>query len=273
MLSYADMLRQYAEVSGKRRRLILALPVLTPRLSSYWLDLVTSVPASVARPLIDGLRHDLPADDAEIRRLIPLPLHTYRQAVTDALQAEREAPLPVRWTEGALAFRGYNPDVSYYPKGSEVRTEIDAPPDAVWALVTSIGGDRGYYYANFLWRVRGLLDRIVGGVGMRRGRRHPHELRTGDVLDFWRVVGIEPKKHLTLVAEMKVPGAACLEFEIIERSPSASTLVTAARFHPAGLSGLLYWYALLPVHNRIFNGMPRAIARRAERRAQGRSSS
>lgn len=270
-LSYAELLHQFAEVTGKRC-LILPLPVLTPRLSSYWLDLVTSVPASVARPLIDGLRHDLPADDAEIRRLIPLRLHTYREAVTAALQAEREAPLPVRWTEGALAFRGYNPDVSYYPKGSEVRTEINAPADTVWALIASIGGNRGYYYANFLWRLRGLLDRLVGGVGMRRGRRHPRELRPGDAVDFWRVVGVEQKRRLTLVAEMMLPGAASLEFEIIERSPDTCILITAARFHPAGLPGLLYWYALLPVHNRIFNGMPRAIARRAERRAQGHSS-
>jgi uncharacterized protein YbjT (DUF2867 family) len=267
MLSYGELLRQFAEVTGKRR-LIIPLPVLTPRLSSYWLGLVTSVPASVARPLIDGLRHDLPADDAEIRRLIPLRLHTYREAVVAALDAERAAPLPARWTEGALAFRGYDPDVSYYPKGSEVRTEIDAPPEKVWALVSSVGGNRGYYYANFLWRLRGLLDRMVGGVGMRRGRRHPRELRPGDVIDFWRVVGIEPKRRLTLVAEMKVPGAASLEFEVIERSPDTCTLVTASRFHPAGLPGLLYWYALLPVHNRIFNGMPRAIARHAERQAK-----
>ncbi|MBE0609447.1 MAG: DUF2867 domain-containing protein [Dehalococcoidia bacterium] len=266
MLSYADLLRQFAEVTGKRR-LILPLPVLTPRLSSYWLDLVTSVPASVARPLIDGLRHDLPADDGEMRRLIPIRLHTYREAVTAALHAERVAPLPVRWTEGALAFRGYNPDVSYYPKGSEVRTEIDAPADTVWALISSIGGNRGYYYANFLWRARGLLDRIVGGVGMRRGRRHPRELRRGDAVDFWRVVGVEPKKRLTLVAEMKLPGAASLEFEIVERSPDTCTLISSARFHPAGLPGLLYWYVLLPVHNRIFSGMPRAIASRAERRS------
>src|SRR5690606_20157210 len=117
LLSYADLLRQFGEVTGKRP-FIVVLPVLTPRLSSYWLDLVTTVPASVARPLIDGLRHDLPADDAEARRLIPVQLHTYREAVRAALREERTAPMPVRWTEGALAFRGYNPDVSFYSKSS-----------------------------------------------------------------------------------------------------------------------------------------------------------
>jgi uncharacterized protein YbjT (DUF2867 family) len=268
MLSYADALRQFAEVTGKRR-LIVPLPVLTPRLSSYWLDLVTSVPASVARPLVDGLQYDLPADDAAIRRLIPLPLLTYRESVTAALKAERAAPLPVRWTEGSLAFRGYNPDIAYYPKGSEVRTEIDAPAETVWPLIESIGGKRGYYYANFLWRLRGLLDRVVGGVGMRRGRRNPREVRPGDALDFWRVVGVEQYKRLTLVAEMKLPGVASLEFELSERSPDTSTLVVTARFHPAGVPGLLYWYALHPAHARIFSGMSRAIARRAEQRATG----
>ena len=267
LLSYADLIRQFGEVTGKRP-VIIVLPVLTPRLSSYWLDFVTSVPASVARPLIDGLRHDLPADDSDIRRLIPIELHTYREAVGAALRQERSAPVPVRWTEGALAFRGYNPDVSYYSKGSEVRTEVDASAERVWSLVASIGGRRGYYYANFFWRLRGFLDRIVGGVGMRRGRRDPHKVRPGDAIDFWRVVAAEPGKRLTLVAEMKVPGAAALEFDVIERSPDTCTLVSSARFHPAGLPGLLYWYALFPVHQLIFAGMPRAIARRAERRSQ-----
>ena len=267
LLSYADLLRQFGEVAGKRP-VIITLPVLTPRLSSYWLDLVTSVPASVARPLIDGLRHDLPAEDGEIRRLIPIKLHTYREAVRAALREERTAQVPVRWTEGALAFRGWNSDVSYYSKGSEVRTEVDASAESVWDVVVSIGGRRGYYYANFFWRLRGLLDRIVGGVGMRRGRRDPHKVRPGDAIDFWRVVAAEPGKRLTLVAEMKVPGAASLEFDVIERSSNTCTLVSSARFHPAGLPGLLYWYALFPVHHLIFAGMPKAIARRAERRVR-----
>ncbi|TAJ17130.1 MAG: SDR family oxidoreductase [Dehalococcoidia bacterium] len=262
-LSYAELLRQFAQVTGKRCH-IIPLPVLTPRLSSYWLDLVTSVPASVVRPLIDGLRHDLPADDAEIRRLLPIALHTYREAVETALREERLAPLPSRWTEGALAFRGYNPDVSFYSKGARVQTPVHAPAERVWELIASIGGNRGYYYADVLWRLRGLLDRCVGGVGMRRGRRHPQDIRAGDAVDFWRVVEVDPGKRLTLVAEMKVPGAAALEFEVIPSGDDACTLVTSARFHPAGLPGLLYWYLLLPIHNQIFDGMPAAMRRAAE---------
>ncbi len=271
LLTYAELLRQFAEVTGKRTY-IIPLPVLTPRLSSYWLDLVTSVPASVVRPLIDGLRHDLPADDAAIRRLVPIRLRTYREAVIAALEEERAAPLPIRWTEGALAFRGYNPDVSFYSKGAQVRTAVNAPSERVWELVASIGGERGYYYADILWRLRGLLDRCVGGVGMRRGRRHPRDIRSGDAVDFWRVVEVDPGKRLTLVAEMKVPGAGALEFEVIAGTPTTCTLFTAARFHPAGLPGLLYWYLLLPVQDRIFSGMPRAIADHAARAVQAQAS-
>ncbi|MEO9256565.1 MAG: DUF2867 domain-containing protein, partial [Tepidiformaceae bacterium] len=197
-LRYDQLITQFGAAVGKKR-LIIPLPVLTPRLSSYWLDLVTSVPASVARPLIDGLKEDLLANDAAIRVVIPIPLATYREAIDAALRHERELALPARWTEGALAFRGYDPSVSYYSKGARTELHTDVPSAVVWAAVQSIGGKRGYYYANSLWRLRGLLDRIVGGVGMRRGRRHPTELRIGDAVDFWRVVAIEPGTRLTLV--------------------------------------------------------------------------
>lgn len=262
ILRYDQLITQFGAAIGKKR-LIIPLPVLTPRLSSYWLDLVTSVPASVARPLIDGLKEDLLANDAAIRALIPIPLDTYRAAIEAAFRTERELPLPARWTEGALAFRGYDSSVSYYSKGARTELHTDMAPEVVWAAVQGIGGRRGYYYANYLWRLRGLLDRIVGGVGMRRGRRHPTELRVGDAVDFWRVVAIEPGTRLTLVAEMKVPGSAVLEFEVVPDGSSGSQLVTTARFHPSGLPGLLYWYSLLPVHNRIFENMPRGLLKYA----------
>ena len=262
-LTYADMLRQFAAVTGKRR-LIIPVPVLTPRLSSYWLGLVTAVPAAVARPLIDGLRHDLIPDDRAIRAVLRIPLRTYREAVVAALEQERSLSVPARWTEGALAFRGYNPEVSYYSKGE--RTEFDARASAenLWKVVSSMGGDTGYYYANVLWRLRGLMDRLVGGPGMRRGRRHPAEVRVGDTLDFWRVAAVEPGRRLTLLAEMRLPGTAVLEFEVVPRDLNSSCLVTTARFHPSGVLGLLYWKALAFAHNRIFRGMPRAMVRRAE---------
>lgn len=263
-LSYEEMIAQFAAAVGKRRW-VIPVPVLTPRLSSYWLDLVTSVPASVARPLIDGLRHDLLADDAPLRELIPIPLHTYREAIEAALRTERELPLPARWTEGSLAFRGYDPAVSYYSKGTRTELSASVSPSAAWNAVCRIGGEQGYHYADFLWRLRGLLDRVVGGVGMRRGRRHPTDLRPGDAIDFWRVVALEPGRRLTLVAEMKLPGSAVLEFEVIPEGEKNCRLVTTSRYNPSGFFGLLYWYALLPAHNRIFEGMPRGILRYARR--------
>lgn len=262
VLTYAEMLKGFGRETGKRA-VIVPLPVLTPRLSSYWLGLVTAVPASVARPLIDGLRHDLLGDDSAIREVLPIPLHSYTEAIRAALDQERALSVPARWTEGALVFRRYNPEVSYYSKGERSEISSLAPPGSTWKVVSSIGGDTGWYYANSLWRLRGLLDRLVGGPGMRRGRRHPAELRIGDTLDFWRVVAIEPGRRLTLLAEMRLPGTAILEFEVSGDGPG-SRLVTTARFHPAGLPGLLYWQLLVPVHKQIFTRMPRAMARRAE---------
>jgi uncharacterized protein YbjT (DUF2867 family) len=261
-LTYGQMLSTFAEVTGKRR-LIIPVPVLTPRLSSYWLGLVTAVPAPVARPLIDGLRHDLIPDDRAIRDLIPLPLHSYREAIVAALEQERSLAVPARWTEGALAFRGFNPEVSYYSKGERTEVEAEASAENLWRVVASIGGDTGYYFANPLWRLRGLMDRLAGGPGLRRGRRHPSDVRVGDTLDFWRVVSLEPGRRLTLLAEMRLPGAAVLEFEILP-GDRTSRLVMTARFHPAGLPGLLYWYALAVAHRQIFRRMPAAMARRAE---------
>jgi uncharacterized protein YbjT (DUF2867 family) len=231
-LSYEEMLQGFARLVGRRLR-IVPVPVLSPRLSSYWLDFVTAVPASVARPLVDGLRHDLLADDAEIRRLIPIELRGYREAAEAALEGERTQRVPARWTEGALRFRAGRQDVSFYSKRAGV------------------------------WRLRGILDRLLGGAGMRRGRRHPTELRVGDALDFWRVVAIDPGHRLTLFAEMKLPGAAVLEFTV-EKRGGASTLHTDARFHPAGVLGLLYWYALTPIHGPLFAGQTRRLCRRAE---------
>ncbi len=265
-LTYEELLRQFARVVG-RPLAIVPLPVLTPRLSSYWLDLVTAVPARIARPLIDGLRHDLIADDPEpLRRLIPLALQTYEQATRDALAAEEADSVPIRWTEGAFRYRQERHDISWYSKTARFNADSAATPERSWEQITSIGADRGWYYATWLWRLRGLVDRLGGGVGMRRGRRHPHELRVGDPLDFWRVAAVEPGRRLTLLAEMRLPGSAVLELAVEPRS-TGSRVSVEAHFHPAGVSGLLYWYALWPVHRPIFSGLARAVARRAERAA------
>ncbi len=260
-LTYEEMLRQFASIVGRRLR-IIPVPLLSPRLSSYWLDFVTAVPASVARPLVDGLHHDLLADDAEIRRLIPLELRNYEDAVRAALEEERAQRVPARWTEGALPFRAGRPDISFYSKRAGAERASTAPPDVLWSSVLRVGGDEGWY-AGWLWQLRGLLDRLLGGAGMRRGRRHPAELRVGDALDFWRVAAVEPGRRLTLLAEMKLPGAAVLEFTVEERD-GGSKLRTDARFHPAGMLGLLYWYALTPVHGPLFAGQTRRLCMSAE---------
>jgi uncharacterized protein YbjT (DUF2867 family) len=265
-LTYEQLLRRFATVVDKRL-VIIPVPVLSPRLSSYWLDLVTAVPASVARPLVDGLKHDLLATNAdELRQAIPLRLHTYEEAARAALEAEAAAEVPARWTEGAFAFRRERHDLAFYSKSARAEARSAAPASALWDEVAAIGGERGWYYLNPLWRLRGLLDRLVGGVGMRRGRRDPRDLRVGDPLDFWRVVAVEPGHQLTLVAEMRLPGAAILEL-LTEPEQAGSKVVVVAHFHPAGVVGLLYWYALWWIHRRVFAGLARAIAERAARAA------
>ena len=264
VVRYQDLLTRFAHVVNRRVR-IIPVPVLSPRLSSYWLDLVTAVPSSIARPLIDGLKHDLIIDPgADLGTLIPIELHTYEEAVQAALDAERRARLPARWTEGSFAMRDYRADVSFYSRGERVERICEAPPDAAWRAVSSIGGANGWYYADLLWNLRGLLDRLIGGTGRRRGRRHPTQLRVGDALDFWRVAGIQPGRRLTLLAEMRLPGIAVLEFEVAPEG-TGTRITTAAHFHPAGTLGLLYWYALWPVHKRIFTGITDAIAERSLR--------
>lgn len=264
VVRYQDLLTRFARVVG-RRLVIVPVPVLSPRLSSYWLDLVTAVPSSVARPLIDGLRHDLVVDPtADLHSLVPIELSTYNKAVRAALVAERTAGAPARWTEGSFAMRDHRADISFYSRGERVERTCEASAEAVWGVVSAIGGANGWYYANPLWNLRGLLDRFAGGVGRRRGRRHPSEVRIGDALDFWRVVGVEPGRRLTLLAEMKLPGIAILEFEVAPAGTGAR-IVTSAHFHPAGAAGLLYWYALWPIHKRIFAGLTDAIVARALR--------
>lgn len=261
-LNYLQMMHRFAALVG-RHIWIIPVPVLTPRLSSYWLDLVTAVPANVARPLIEGLRDDLLADDRAIRMLIPLELEGYTDALRDALSMERAEDVPVRWTEGALAYRGSRPNFSFYSRQLRAQAESSAPVEAAWAAIAGIGGRAGWPAYSWLWRTRALIDRVVGGPGMRRGRRHPTELRVGDTIDWWRVVAIDPGRRVTLVAEMRVPGAAALELEAHPRADGGSTVSATAFFHPAGVWGLLYWLALLPVHRRIFDALAPALARRA----------
>jgi hypothetical protein len=266
VLTYEELMREFGALVG-RRPLIVPVPVLTPRLSSYWLNLVTAVPTNIARALIDGLESDVLADDAAIRALIPLPLKTYREAAEAALAAERAGEAKARWTEGSMVYRRNRPDFAFYAKRMSGEAVTAAPAEAVWREVAAIGGENGYYFLDALWRARGCIDELTGGVGLRRGRRDPQEIAAGDVIDFWRVVAVEPMRRLTLLAEMKLPGSAALEFELKPEDDGRTRIVVTGYFHPAGAPGLVYWHALAPAHALIFDGLAKAIAERALRRS------
>lgn len=262
-LSYEDVMRQYGEAVGKRP-VILRVPLLSPTFSSYWLGLVTAVPANIARALIGGLKHDLPADDAPLRRLVPQRLLSFRESLQAALEAERTHQVAARWTEGLLMFRGFRLDNAFYAKRAAGSAVSTAPPAALWQVVSTVGGDNGYYYMGALWWLREMIDWLLGGSGLTKGRRHPTELRLGDRIDYWTVLGIEPERRLTLHFGMRAPGAGVLEFDIEPLASGGSRLTVTAYWHPQGVWGLLYWYAMVPAHLFIFRGMSAAMARRAE---------
>jgi hypothetical protein len=268
VITYKEMMLGYARLRGLKRFMI-PVPVLTPRLSSYWIDLVTPIPASYARPLVEGLKNEVVVKDHRIRELIPFEPLGYDEAVRVALARTEERQVETRWTEAELPYTRSAPAVAG-DDGSEIVDEraltCSAPAEAAWRSVSGLGGDRGWYVFDRLWDLRGLMDRMMGGVGMRRGRRDPDELRPGDALDFWRVESVEPGRALRLHAEMKVPGRAWLEFEVTPAG-GGSRIVQRARFRPSPFWGRLYWYSLLPVHAVIFRAMLRAVARRAERLA------
>ena len=263
-LSYEEMMRILAETAGRRPPVIIPVPVLSPRLSSYWLRFVTSVPTPVARALIEGLKHDFTADTAALRRLVPQRLLDFRESVDAAFEAERNAQVQSRWTEGAFSMRQKRIDYAYYAKRASGSAVTRAPPAAVWEVISAIGGENRYYYLNSLWTLRETLDRLAGGPGRGRGRRHPAEVRVGDTIDSWRVIGMEPERRLTLAFGMKAPGAGVLEFLIDPRPDGSSRVNATAYWHPAGVWGLLYWYSLQPAHLVIFDGLTREICRRAE---------
>jgi uncharacterized protein YbjT (DUF2867 family) len=274
VLTYGEMMLGYAEIRGLKRWL-LPVPVLTPRLSSYWVDLVTPIPKAYARTLVEGLRSEVVVTEDSATRAFAVRPTSYREAVRLALGRMERGEVETSWTgsfpasprDGSLSLEDHEGRVF------ERRTRrVQATPADVFAVVTGIGGKRGWYHSDFLWRMRGLLDRLVGGVGMRRGRRHPDELRAGDALDFWRVESIEQDRSLRLRAEMKVPGRAWLVFEVIPDGDGFSKLMQTAVFEPLGLWGVLYWYALYPVHQIVFSGLIDAIGRHAALRGRRRAA-
>ena len=262
-LSYEDMMRQFGAIVGKRPR-IVPVPVLTPRLSSYWLSLVTAVPTPIARALIGGLAHDIPARDEQLRRLVPQRLLGYRDAVGAALDAERRHPGASRWTEGLLMYRGARQDYAFYAKRAGASAQTTASPRALWHVIAAIGGDTGYYYMDALWKLRAGMDLLVGGRGLDRGHARPAELHVGDRIDCWTVMALEPERRLTLQFDMRAPGAGVLEFVIDPRPDGRTLLSITAYWHPLGVGGLSYWYAMIPAHVFLFKGMVAAIVARAE---------
>jgi uncharacterized protein YbjT (DUF2867 family) len=260
VLSYADLMRITAVVMGRRVR-ILTVPVLTPRLSAYWLNLVTTVPMSLARPLVEGLRNDVVTRDGRLRAWMPRHTLPFREAVAQALAEEGTKQLESRWT-GATTSAATSPwqeNAFRFVDRRRVVSPLSA--EALFGRVRRLGGAAGWYFADWLWNLRGAVDRLLGGVGMRRGRRDAESLSVGDAVDFWRVERFEEGRLLTLRAEMKLPGEARLSWRIEPAAASRSVLTQEAEFHPRGLAGRLYWLSLLPIHAIIFGGMARRIAR------------
>jgi hypothetical protein len=262
-VSYADIMQEYDRQRGMRRVMII-VPMLTPRLSSLWLGLTTPLYARVGRKLVESLRNPTVVRDPSALAAFPIRPMGLRQSIERALSNEDRAFAVTRWsdaTSSAGAVRTYA-GVRLGTRLIDDRSiRVDRPAAAAFAPIRTIGGERGWYYADWLWRLRGFLDLLVGGAGMRRGRRHPTEIRLGDALDFWRVESYEPDRRLLLAAEMKLPGRAWLEF-VVEPDGGGSIIHQTAIFDPAGLFGLVYWYAIYPLHVRVFAGMLRAIGRR-----------
>ncbi|MGY1848069.1 SDR family oxidoreductase [Blastococcus sp. SYSU DS1021] len=277
VMDYATMMRRYARVAGLPRRRILPVPIFTPSLSSHWVGLITPVPASIARPLVESLRNTVVATEHDIARYVPDPpegLLGFDEAVRLAIQRVHDSDVVTRWASASVPGAPSDPlptDPDWAGGSLYVDERVrptTAPAETVWQVVEGIGGDAGWYSWPLAWRVRGWLDRAVGGVGLRRGRRDPDELYVGDALDFWRVEEREEGRLLRLRAEMRLPGLAWLEFHV-EHDPAAggTTLRQRATFAPRGLAGHLYWWAVALFHGFVFGGMLRGITRAAERRS------
>jgi uncharacterized protein YbjT (DUF2867 family) len=276
VLTYRDMMVRYAQQAGLRRRTVISVPVLSPGLSSLWVGLVTPVPGGLARPLVESLRYEVVCREHDIAAYVPDPpagLLGFDEAVRLALLRIRDADVATRWSSAGVPGAPSDPLPSDpgWSGGSlyEDRRHVvvAAPTAAVWEIIEGIGGNRGWYSWPLAWAARGWLDRLVGGVGLRRCRRDPHRLRIGDALDFWRVEEIEPGRLLRLRAEMRLPGLAWLELSVEDAGAGRSRYRQRALFHPRGLPGHLYWRSVAPLHSIVFADMADNVARQAATRA------
>ncbi|ACU40853.1 NmrA family protein [Actinosynnema mirum DSM 43827] len=281
VLTYLDMMHRYARAAGLPRRRVLPVPLLTPRLSSHWVNVITPVPRSIASPLIESLVHDVVCRENDLCALLPGPQIGYDRAVELALNRVRDTDVETRWSNASLPGAPSDPLPSdpEWSGGSsytDIRTHLTgATPEQLWRVVEGIGGENGWYSFPLAWAVRGWADRLVGGVGLRRGRRDPGRLQVGEALDWWRVEEIERGVLLRLRAEMRVPGKAWLELRVQPLVDGSARYLQRAVFVPRGLVGHLYWFAVWPFHGIVFGGMVGNIAAAAgaanaeDRRASG----
>ncbi len=268
VLTYGEMFKIYAKVRGLRRPLI-DVPVLTPRLSSHWVGLVTPITSKIARPLIEGLDNEVVVRDDTARRLFAIEPISYEAAVRLALSRFERDDVETMWSG---AFSSSIDDVGVIEELDETegliqerrQLKVNASPEAAFSVIKSLGGDTGWLYADWLWRVRGFFDLLAGGIGLRKSRRSYANVREGDAIDFWRVEAVEKNRLLRLRAEMKVPGRAWLQFEVAPTNDGATVITQTAFFEPKGLFGFLYWYVFYLPHRFIFPGMLRELGRRAE---------
>ncbi len=271
-LSYADMLLEYARERNLKRFLI-PTPVYAPHMSAYWVHMVTPITYQAVMPIIEGLHADSIVHDDLARKLFPhiQPLD-FQTAVRYALIKIDKGDIESSWSDALVTSKGDVKPYSFEMVDGmflERRQKlVDLPAESVYRAYTGIGGERGWFYMDWAWSIRGWMDKVIGGVGLRRGRRHPDDVWVGESLDFWRVQELVPGQRMRLLAEMKVPGKAWLEFQSIPQDDGKTLLTTTAYFDPHGLPGYLYWYSMWPFHKFIFDGMTREIAKRAQEIAE-----
>lgn len=273
VMTYREIMQTMAKALGLPKRIIIPIPVLTPRLSSGWIHLVTPISHRMARPLAEGLRNRVVCRDDNLRRLTGHDFLGVREAIEHALDSTRSNSVPTAWSDA-----GVMPGDPGWAGGTTLHDQrsvgVQAPASEVFDTLSRIGGQTGYYAADWLWWLRGALDRLVGGPGLRRGRRDPNRIVYGDAVDFWRVTDVASNRRLVLRAEMKLPGEATLEFSVEPTDEGRRCQLTqTARFKPRGLFGILYWYGVMPLHGIVFEGMLRGIQHDAESRTKALGNS
>ena len=269
ILTYGEMIRQYAKIRNLKR-LLLPVPVLTPKLSSYWVHWTTPLSANITRPLVEGLKNEsIVKNNSAQEYFSNIKLLSYKDSVKKAISNFDTKSIETSWSDSLSSSKGNDNYVDTFLKEGIIiesrKIKIRKNKEIIFNFISSIGGEKGWLYTNFLWKIRGYIDVLVGGVGLRRGRRHPSKLKQGDALDFWRVEKITPNQILRLKAEMRIPGKAWLEYKIIEEKDNCQ-LIQNAYFMPTGLFGLFYWYVLYPIHKIIFRGLIKTIKKEIESR-------